>query len=95
MNIYDALKQMADDAGDTLQTLSVRAGHSRNYIHALRYQQSTPNLTTLNELARLCGYEIHLVGHGRDIKIDAPDVGASDASNPHVVVEYLGDLHSD
>lgn len=87
MDIYDAIRCMATDAGTTLQRLSVDSGRSRSYLHALARQGGTPKVSTLQEFAALCGYELHLVGHGHDIRIDAP----TEAGTPHVSIEYLGD----
>lgn len=86
MNIYDAITTMAETSGTTLQRLSAESGRSRNYLHALRHQGGSPKLATLQEFAARCGYEVHLVGHGQDIKIDAP----TNAGAPRVAVEYLG-----
>jgi hypothetical protein len=91
MDIYDAIRLMADDSGTTLQRLPVASGRSRSYLHALANHGGVPKVSTLQEFASLCGYELHLVGHGRDIKIDAP----AEAGAPQVAVEYLHDPHAD
>ena len=87
MDIYDAIRVMAEDADTTLQRLSVDSGRSRSYLHALARHGGAPKVSTLAEFAEMCGYELRLVGHGRSIKIDAPD----ESGAPQVSIEYLRD----
>lgn len=75
MNINDALQRMVEKSGKSKSGISVELGKSRNFITSSITQASgrgtvwNPQTDTLLNIAKLCGYEVVLLGHGEEIEL--------------------------
>lgn len=71
------LKGMIGSSGKTYRAISAELGKASSYVGATvthAANGSVPSAQVLADIAEACGYELHLTGHDRDIRIRARPV---------------------
>ncbi len=53
--------------------ISRRLGRDPTFLNAYTTKGSIPSLLLLTKIAAVCGYEVHLIGHGEDITVEVPE----------------------
>lgn len=66
----EIIKGMMDDGGMSYHGLSRALGKADSYMSGYLYSVKEPRASTLAAIAGACGYELHLTGHGKDIRIE-------------------------
>jgi hypothetical protein len=64
---------MLDGAGISNAEASRRLGSERTVINAYTTRGKMPTLPSLVKVASVCGYEVHIIGHGEDITVEVPE----------------------
>lgn len=67
------IRVMVDLAGKTARQVSREIGRSDSYITSVIYNSAPPNTELLVEIARACGFELTLTGHGHTFEIPTAD----------------------
>lgn len=67
------VRMMLDDEGIGMPAASGRMGMSHSYVgqtmSQMRRLGTVPSCDVMARLAEACGYELRLVGHGRNVRI--------------------------
>ena len=72
MKTEEAIRQMCRTAQMGTVAVSEEIGRNRSYVGNMLSRGSTPQADTLAKIAKACGYELLLKGHGETLTID-PD----------------------
>lgn len=73
MNVLGAIKKMIANSGKSARAVSVEMGKSPNYMGATLAKVSDIGAANVARVAKACGYELILKGHGEEIPIDPPE----------------------
>ena len=69
MNIKQAIDTMCDASGTSQRTVSTEIGKSPTFIGTTLSKGSVPRIDTMAAIARACGFELALRGHGLTIEL--------------------------
>lgn len=53
--------------------VSRRLGKAQTYINRYTNGGSIPSLALAAQIAKVCGYEVHIIGRGEDITVEVAD----------------------
>ena len=53
--------------------VSSALGKERRYIYSYTNKKHMPTVPLLTQIAKVCGYEVHIIGHGEDITVEVAD----------------------
>ena len=53
--------------------VSTAMGKNRFFINHYTNDSRMPTVPLLTQIAKVCGYEVHLIGHGEDITVEVAD----------------------
>lgn len=70
---HGAINQMVRESGISTRELSRRMGRGDRYITNVLQQTKSPGASIMAEIAKACGYDMRLVGHGQTIHIRPND----------------------
>lgn len=74
----DAISYMMDVEGISAYAAARRIGRGPSYVSGMVRRGSDPSTAVMASIARACGYQLCLVGHGEVIEIDGlADCGES------------------
>lgn len=65
--------RMVDKSGLSRFDVSMKMGKSKTFISNYATTGRIPSAALLAEVARACGYEVHIIGHGEDITVEVAD----------------------
>ena len=69
MNVKQAIDTMCDASGKSQRTVSTEIGKSPTFIGTTLSKGSVPRIDTMAAIARACGFELVLRGHGLTIEL--------------------------
>lgn len=70
MKAKDAVSEVVALSGKSAITVSREMGRADTYVSMTISRRSVPKLDTFVELAKICGYDLVLRGHGEEITIE-------------------------
>ena len=70
MNAREAVPHMVAKSGKTAKAISLEMGLTKNFITNTTARKSAPRLDTFAHIAKVCGYELVLRGHGEEVAIE-------------------------
>lgn len=73
MHARDAVRWLVADSGKTARSVSYEMGRTANFVTNTIQRSSAPRLDTFAHLAEVCGYELVLRGHDKEIVIEWED----------------------
>ena len=53
--------------------VSKAMGKERRFIFEYTSKGHMPTVPLLTQIAKVCGYEVHIIGHGEDITVEVPE----------------------
>ena len=53
--------------------VSAAMGKERRFIADYTNKGRMPTVPLFTQIAKACGYEVHIIGHGEDITVEVPD----------------------
>ncbi|MBR3158123.1 MAG: helix-turn-helix transcriptional regulator [Atopobiaceae bacterium] len=70
MNELDLIRHMASTSGMSLRAISVAMGKHPTYLSATLRRDGGVGASTLAKIAKVCGYELRVEGHGETVAVD-------------------------
>lgn len=67
MNVKQAIDKMCEEAGKSQRTVSKEIGRNPSFLSTSMSKGSVPRVDTMAAIARACGFELVLRGHGVEI----------------------------
>lgn len=64
---------MANKTGLGNFEISRRLGKAPTFLNGYTNRGSLPSASMLASIAKVCGYEVHIIGHDEDIRIEVVD----------------------
>ena len=69
MNTKDAIQRMCELGGKSQRTVSKEIGRAPTFLSSSLTKGSIPRVDTMAAIARTCGFELVLRGHGVTIEL--------------------------
>ena len=69
MNTKEAIEKMCEMAGKSQRTVSKEIGRAPTFVGSSLHKGSVPRVDTMAAIARACGFELVLRGHGVTIEL--------------------------
>ena len=69
MNVKQAIDKMCEEAGKSQRTVSKEIGRNPSFLSTSMSKGSVPRVDTMAAIARACGFELVLRGHGVEIAL--------------------------
>lgn len=69
MNVKQAIDKMCEEAGKSQRTVSKEIGRNPSFLSTSMSKGSVPRVDTMAAIARACGFELVLRGHGVEISL--------------------------
>lgn len=69
MNVKQAIDKMCEEAGKSQRTVSKEIGRNPSFLSTSMSKGSVPRVDTMAAIARACGFELVLRGHGVEIPL--------------------------
>lgn len=69
MNTRDAIQKMCEIEGKSQRTVSKEIGRAPTFLSSSLTKGSIPRVDTMAAIARTCGFELVLRGHGVTIEL--------------------------
>ena len=73
MNVKQAIDKMCAEAGKSQRTVSKEIGRNPSFLSTSMSKGSIPRVDTMAAIARSCGFELVLHGHGVTIELGADE----------------------
>ena len=70
MDARMAVTHVVAQSGKTAKDVSLEMGLTSNFITNTKARKSAPRLDTFAHIAKICGYEVVIRGHGEEITIE-------------------------
>jgi transcriptional regulator with XRE-family HTH domain len=70
---HGAINQMVRESGMTTKEVSLKMGRFGRYLDDVEKRGTNPSASIMAEIAKACGYDMRLVGHGQTIHIRPND----------------------
>lgn len=70
MNDVEIIRRMCEKSGMSMREVSVKMGKSANFLAATLSRGGGVGVSTLANVAKICGYVLHVNGHGEIITVE-------------------------
>ena len=70
MKAFALLNHMIRRSGKNRQELSASMNRSDSYLRTTVSNKTVPTVDMFSKIAKVCGYEVHVIGHDEDITVD-------------------------
>ena len=70
MNSLELIRHMCEKCGMSMRAVSVKMGKAPTFLSSTLARGGGVGAETLSEVARACGYELHVSGHGETVAVD-------------------------
>ena len=69
MDTREAIERMCEEAGKSQRAVSAEIGRAPTFLSTTLHKGSGPKVDTMAAIARACGFELVLRGHGVTIEL--------------------------
>ena len=69
IDLQSAIREMAACAGKTLKQISNELRRNDRYLSVMLREGTVPSVSLLSAIAKSCGYDVVLIGHGEALRL--------------------------